>query len=254
MNILVVNDDGIQSPGIRALVKALSGAAEVYVSAPAEQQSGRSQAITLGKDNYIYIDEEEVEGARRALSVRGTPADCTKVGIQVFGEDGIWFDLVFSGINIGSNLGKDTLYSGTVGAAMEAALSGIRAAAVSVDSHEATHFGPACQLSLDLIPLMMKRLTPDTVVSLNVPDLPAEEIRGVKTAALGGRYYVDWFHEQKDGGYMLEGEPLKREDPDAPLDINALAAGYACITPLHFDYTEYRLLRELETWGMQIRK
>ena len=145
MNILVVNDDGINSRGLRELVETLTCKGDVYVAAPDGERSGFSRSITLGRK--IHVKPREYRGANGAYAVDGTPVDCAKVGIQFFGEAGIEFDIVYSGINLGSNLGRDTNYSGTVGAAIEAALSGIPAVALSVDSHNPEYYGAARRIA-----------------------------------------------------------------------------------------------------------
>ncbi|MGI6212354.1 MAG: 5'/3'-nucleotidase SurE [Anaerovoracaceae bacterium] len=252
MNILVVNDDGIRSRGLTELVRALSMVADVFVCAPETQQSGKSQAITIGLHNFIRIRETAVPFAVKSYMTDGTPADCTKVGLQFFREEGFPIDMVFSGINIGGNTGEDTLYSGTVGAAKEAAITGVRAVAVSVDNFRVRNFEPACRLAVRLIPYSMKHLTPDTILNLNVPDLPMEEIRGVRTTKLGGRFYLDQFNLKDDELYMLEGAPVDLDGVDRELDIAATADGYASITPIHVDNTQYELLEEVSSWDLTL--
>jgi 5'-nucleotidase len=248
MNVLVVNDDGIDSPGLTALVDALSERADVYVCAPDGQRSGASQSITLREN--VYAREAKLKNAVSAMCISGTPTDCTKMGLQFFGEEGAAMDMVFSGINLGGNLGHDTLYSGTVGAAMEAAVSKVRAAAVSVDSHKASHFDYACSLALDALDYSMENLTYDTVVNINVPDLPKDEIKGVKLTRLGQRFYRDSFHEQDDGGFRLSGKTGTLDDPEMLLDSTCVSAGYASVTPLTVDYTSFRMLEPFTGWDI----
>lgn len=251
MNILVVNDDGIRSPGLQYLVNALATRGDVYVTAPKHQRSGASQAISLTET--IYIVPMEIPNAQMAYEVDGTPADCTKVGLQFFEREGIQMDMVYSGINFGSNLGEDTLYSGTVGAATEGALSGIHSVAVSLDSHTPTHFDVACELAVDVMDFVLNETGTDTVININVPDLPREEVKGLRVTRLGGRYYADYFVPGEDGGYHMEGKP----DPvtDAPdLDVTALAEGYASISPIRVDHTHYAMVERLETAGLKLRE
>lgn len=250
MNILVVNDDGINAEGIFHLVQALSKVADVYVCAPDGQRSAKSQSITLG--DMISVEEVEFTGAKGAYMTSGTPADCTKIGLQLLEEKGIHVDLVYTGINMGSNLGKDTLYSGTIGAAMEAAIDGYKAVAVSVDDHEATHFDAACKLAVSVIPMVTEELTVDTVLNINVPNLPKEDIKGVKLTSLGNRYYDDKFHMREEGRYKLSGKPADFSNHSQDLDVAAVCAGYASITPLGFDYTDYQKLKEIRGWKLSI--
>lgn len=250
LNILVVNDDGIQSPGFRALVDALSESASVYVCAPDGQRSAKSHSITLGQS--VFVEETAYPGAVKAYKTSGTPADCTKIGLQFFAEQGIPIDMVYSGINLGSNLGSDTLYSGTVGAASEAALCGIHGVAVSVDSHEASHFEAAGRLASKSIELIYGRLDPSVVININVPDLPEEEIKGVRFAKLGGRYYIDKFVQAEDGGYVLRGGPGEFETLGEDFDLRCVCENYAVITPLQFDFTEHRVLEEIKGWKINL--
>ncbi|MGF6376004.1 5'-nucleotidase [Clostridiales Family XIII bacterium PM5-7] len=250
MNILVTNDDGIQSPGIKALVAALSKVADVYVCAPDGQRSAKSQSITLGE--MVNIQAVEFPFAKGAYQTSGTPADCTKIGLQFFAEKGVTMDMVYAGINMGSNLGKDTLYSGTVGAAMEAAVDGYHAVAVSVDSHEATYFDAACQLAVDVIDLIYGKLDKHTVININTPNLPKEEIKGVRYTTLGDRYYDDQFKRVEENQYMLTGEPGDFSCYPEHFDVCAAHYGYASITPLHFDYTDYSKLDTVKKWSLNL--
>lgn len=246
MNILVVNDDGIQSAGFRALVDALSEVASVYVCAPKTQQSAKSHSITLGK--AIDVREVEYPGAVKAYEVDGTPADCTKIGLQFMEEQGVNIHMVYSGINLGSNLGRDTLYSGTVGAASEAALGGVYGVAVSADSHSATHFGMAQKLAVEVIDKIYGKLDTSVVISINVPDLPEEEIKGVRFAPLGNRFYDDRFHKNEEGKYELSGQPSGLERHPGCCDVREVADNYAVITPLQFDFTCNTTMKEIKEW------
>lgn len=251
MNILVVNDDGIQSAGFAALVKGLSERADVYVCAPDGQRSAKSHSITLGQP--VVIEKIEYPGAKEAYITSGTPADCTKAGLQFFAEKGIDIDMVYSGINMGSNLGRDTLYSGTVGAAAEGALNGVHSVAVSVDDHEAVYFDTAVKLAVDAVDLVFGKLDKSVVVNINVPNLPAEEIKGIKYLPLAEkRYYDDKFHLVAENRYALSGQPSAAKLSDNENDMDAAEAGYAVITPLQFDFTDYEKIEMLKKWSLSI--
>ena len=155
--------------------------------------------------------------------------------------------MVFTGINMGCNLGSDTLYSGTVGAAAEASMSGYHAVAVSVNSREATHFDAACHYALELIDRIYGKLSTDTVINLNTPDAPLSEVKGIKTLALGGRYYEDRYYLQEDGTYELSGHPFDHGEREET-DMDALNDGYATITPLQFDFTDDSKMDILKGW------
>ncbi len=246
MNILVVNDDGIKAPGLKALVEALSKKGDVFVCAPDGQRSAKSHSITLG--DQVYVQPVSYPGAKEALQTSGTPADCTKIGLQFFEERGNAIDIVYSGMNMGSNLGWDTLYSGTVAAAVEAAMSGIHGVAVSVASHEATHFEMAGELAASVMDMALQGLDPSVVLNLNVPDLPKERIKGIKVLPLGGRYYEDKFRQDQSEGYSLSGQPADYSQSETEVDIMAVDEGYATITPLQFDLTDWKNLQKIKEW------
>lgn len=253
MNILVTNDDGIKAPGIIALVEALSKKAKIYVCAPDGQRSGNSQSITLNAN--VYVEEVEFPHAERAYQTSGTPADCAKIGLQFCEEAGVKIDMVYAGINMGSNLGKDTLYSGTLGAAKEAGVTGYQSVAVSVDSHEAEHFDYACQLAVEVMDFVYEKFPPSMIININVPNLPSEQIKGVKFTQLGDRYYDDKFRlcEGGDGrAYKLKGCPGDFKNHGEEFDVAAAHNDYASITPLHFDYTDYQHLKEIKKWNLKI--
>lgn len=253
LNIMVVNDDGITSRGLRELVDALSAYANIYVCAPDGQHSGASQSLTLTEPIRVY--DFDYPGAVSAYAVTGTPTDCTKVGLQFYKDRGIEMDMVYSGINIGSNFGKDTLYSGTIGAAMEAALSNVRAVAVSVDSHNATHFEVACEVAVSVIDKSMNELTPDTILNINAPDLPPEEVKGIRYTALGNRFYIDKFipvESENGDSYMLDGAPIDLNDIEEKYDVTATWDNYVSITPLQFDYTAHDMIGKVASWGLEL--
>lgn len=289
MNILVVNDDGINSRGLRELVETLTCKGDVYVAAPDGERSGFSRSITLGRK--IHVKPREYRGANGAYAVDGTPVDCAKVGIQFFGEAGIEFDIVYSGINLGSNLGRDTNYSGTVGAAIEAALSGIPAVALSVDSHNPEYYGAARRIASEILDstsgegggcisseMLGLTLSKDPghayggrYLNINVPHLPAEDIKGVRITTFGGRHYADSFREAEGndgresrvvlqkadtedvgtgwescrGPYLLDGETVVHDSEKETSDIVAVARGYISITPARYDETDYDLIRTI---------
>lgn len=249
MNILVVNDDGIQSPGLRALVEALSAKANVFVCAPDGQRSAKSHSITLGEN--VLIQPVLYPGAKDALQTSGTPADCTKIGLQFFEETGNPIDMVYSGMNLGSNLGWDTLYSGTVGAAAEAAMSGIHAVAVSVASHNASHFEAAGELAAAMIDHVYGKVDPRIVMNINVPDLPKEQIKGVRVVPLGQRYYDDKFHLVEDNAYTLSGNPADYSAA-GEVDVTAVHSDYATVTPLQFDFTDREYLELVKEWNLSL--
>ena len=250
MNILVANDDGIEARGIRELTKALSEKANVYVCAPDTQRSASGHGITVSKP--IEAEEVPFANAQLAFKLSGTPADCIKLGMKLLQQRNIKIDMVFSGINHGGNLGTDTLYSGTVSAAIEGTICGVPSAAVSVDSHEAEHFEYACHLAQEVIAKAKDKMSPDTVLNINVPNIPTEKIKGLKYTRLGRREYKEFFEPLDDGSgkvkYRYSGDPVFYEGLPDTIDVIAMQEGYATITPLQRDLTDYKLIKEVETW------
>ncbi|MCB6993344.1 5'/3'-nucleotidase SurE [bacterium 210820-DFI.6.37] len=253
MNILVTNDDGINAAGIRSLVTALSSEGDIYVCAPHTQRSAAGHGITVGKP--IEVEEVEYDRAAKAYSITGTPADCVKIGTKILLDQNIKIDMVFSGINLGGNLGTDTLYSGTVSAAIEGSLCGIPSVAVSVNSHHATHFELACELALGVCRNGFEKMDARTVLNINTPDLPKEEIKGVKYTRLGAREYKEWFRpnigENGKTQYWYEGNPVVYEGLPDDIDVISMQDGYASITPLQYDMTNYDLIDEIQKWRLE---
>lgn len=270
---LVVNDDGIESEGLRVLVRTLSPRGEVYVCAPDGERSATAQSVTLFGD--ITAREISFKNAEKAWAVSGTPADCAKFGIQMLEDAGKRPDILFAGINKGSNAGTDIHYSGTVGAAVEGGMSGIRSIALSVDSWDPTDFQYIC----DMIPELMEissELGSGTVLNVNAPDLPIWKVKGTKILPMGPRTFDDRLeeklrdpqeeiHEEKapDGAESSAGGRLTGGLPGTPgtgekkgtvyrykgihqdhsgsgqnNDLAALQDGYAVITPMSVDLTD----------------
>ena len=277
MNILVVNDDGIDAIGLRKLTEALSDVGTIYVCAPHRQRSATGHGITIGR--VVCIDNYPFEGVEQAVSMEGTPADCVKIGIEVYRDRGIEIDMVFSGFNHGMNLGTDTLYSGTVSAALEGALCGLPSAAVSISSNESYHRTPvnfdyAMRLANTIakspafssgeckntgVPELNFIRDKHTILNVNIPDRPESEILGVKVCPLSYRAYDEWFKATSDAdgrtGYHYSGAPLIiGEATPEESDIIANGLGYATITPLKFDLTDHELFSLVRSeWdGIQI--
>lgn len=253
MNILVANDDGIQAEGILQLVKTLSELADVYVCAPHTQRSATGHGITVGKP--IEAEEVDFPHAKMAFSITGTPADCVKIGSKILEQKGIKPDMVFSGINHGGNLGTDTLYSGTVSAAIEGSLCGIPSVAVSVNSHHPEHFELACRLAKKACEKGFGRLDAGTVLNINTPNRPAAEIKGVKFTRLGAREYEEFFRprvgENGKVQYWYEGKPVVYRGLPDDIDVISMQNGYASITPLQYNLTHYDKIEEIKTWGIE---
>jgi len=230
IKVLVTNDDGIDARGLNVLVEALAEMADVYVVAPKDQQSGKSQSITFRRE--LKADERELKGAVSAWALDGTPADCVMWGIGILAEEGIRPDFIFSGINMGYNNGLAAYYSGTVAGAREGAINGIRSIALSVGSHEAGFF----DYVLGLLPQLMEmslRISPKTVLNVNAPDIPSWDIKGVRVAEAAPRGYGVrfFFGEAEDGTYMMQSGPDHTDDR-MRYDFDWNEAGYVSVSPL----------------------
>lgn len=240
--VLVTNDDGIESIGLTKLVKELSKLAIVYVVAPNGQQSAKSMSLTT--NSTITADEIDMEGAEVAYSLDGTPADCVKWGLGRF-QGLVGFDYVVSGINRGYNLGSATLYSGTVGAAREGALSGLKSIALSVEHHDTVEFDYICSI-LDELFEMSDRLGEGSLLNVNAPDIPSWKVKGLKIVEAAQHSYGDCYEFVSEGdGFKLE--PYYSEnDPKLENDYNLLTAGYVTATPLSVQLTDTSALRKLQ--------
>jgi len=233
--ILVTNDDGVFSEGIKLLRDSLGELADVTVVAPDREQSASGHSLTLDRPLRMQMLEEKV------YSVDGTPTDCVNLARQWLMKDDPP-DLIVSGINFGFNLGDDVTYSGTVSATFEGSLMGIPSVAFSQEVGENFSFVPAAAFARQLLELLItKKLPPDLLLNVNVP---AGEIKGVRLTRLGRRVYeqsvVERFDPRGRRYFWIAGKPVWHEDSGT--DHEAIKSGYISITPLHLDLTDYRSL------------
>jgi len=244
MKILVSNDDGVTAPGIRALSEALSAVAEVLTVAPDRNCSGASNSLTL--TNPLRINKLD----NGYVSVNGTPTDCVHLAIRELYEGEP--DMVVSGINAGANMGDDTLYSGTVAAAMEGRFLGLPAVAVSLVGREFTHYDTAAAYAVKIIMGLKKHpIASDQILNINVPDLPLDEIKGIRVTRLGARHKAEGMVRARDPHgreVFWLGPPGIELDVGEDTDFYAVSQGYVSITPLTVDLTAYRQLSQLQHW------
>ncbi|MDO9405997.1 MAG: 5'/3'-nucleotidase SurE [Polaromonas sp.] len=247
MKILICNDDGYQASGIVALYEALKDIADVEVVAPEQNNSAKSNALTLHSPMYVQT------AANGFRYVNGTPADC--VHIALTGLLGYRPDLVVSGINNGANMGDDTIYSGTVGAAMEGYLFGIPAIAFSQTEKGWAYIDVAARRARELVELMIPSLEhvaegaqpvqPAWLLNVNIPNLPDEEILGAKVARLGRRHAAERVIMQTsprgETMYWIGGAGPAKEDGEGT-DFHATRERYVSITPLQVDLTDHERL------------
>ena len=242
--ILVSNDDGIHSEGIKTLAKALKRVGEVFIVAPDRERSAASHSLTLHKPLRV----EKI--GPNAYAINGTPTDC--INLAVNGILKKRPDLVVSGINKGGNLGDDVTYSGTVSAAMEGTLLGIPSFAISLVSisRENFDFKNAARFAARLARFILKnRLPKDTLLNINVPDV--DEIKGYRITKQGKRLYGDAIVEKVDPRgkkyYWIGGDILKWEGGE-DTDFKAITSNFISITPVHLDMTNYASFKELHKW------
>ena len=244
-NILVCNDDGVSSEGIVVLAEALRELGTVYVVAPDRERSAASHALTLSHPLRI----EKI--GSRVYAVDGTPTDCVNLAVNgILRKKKI--ALVASGINKGANLGDDITYSGTVSAAMEGTILGIPSIAVSLASRNHFRFDAAADFALRTARKVLRHGLPkDTLLNINLPNLPAEEIRGVRITRQGKRIYGDSIIEKRDPRgrkyYWIGGDSLRSEELPGS-DLEAVEQNRISVTPVHLDFTNYSSMRILRRW------
>ncbi|MBU1361045.1 MAG: 5'/3'-nucleotidase SurE [Gammaproteobacteria bacterium] len=242
MKILISNDDGFQAPGIVALHAALKEVADVEVVAPEHNNSAKSNALTLSAPLYVQLAHN---GFRY---VTGTPADCVHIALK--GLLDYRPDLVVSGINNGANMGDDTIYSGTVGAAMEAYLFGIPAIAVSQTEKGWAHVDAAAKVAQRLVQQIEREKMLDGeafLLNVNVPNLPLEQLKPVKVCRLGRRHAAEKVITQDsprgETMYWIAGAGGAKDSGEGT-DFHATAAGHIALTPLQIDLTDHAHLRQ----------
>ena len=254
MHILVTNDDGVAEPGLLALAKAMRQFGKVTILGPDRNWSGGGHVKTLHRP--LRVREVKLEDGTTAYASDGAPSDCVALALLGFFEEPI--HLVVSGINPYANLGHDVTYSGTVTAAMEAVIFGVPGIAFSLagsDDHQHFHFETAATAAASAVKTVLSHgLLPDLLLNVNVPNLPADELRGYRVTRQGMRVYwaeLDKRLDPRDRPYYWIGGPMPEGIPDEGTDIGAIAEGYVSITPLHLDLTEYRRAEQLKQWHWQ---
>jgi 5'-nucleotidase len=253
MHILVTNDDGINHPGLLALAQALRPLGQVSVLAPERNWSASGHVKTL--DYPLRVKETTLADDTPALTTDGAPSDCVALALLGLLPP---VDLVVSGINPNANLGHDVTYSGTVTAAMEAAIGGVPGIAVSLSSPEndlRPVFLTAANIARRIAAQVIARgLPPATLLNVNVPFLPEDQIRGILVTRQGLRVYRDKLEPRRDPRgrpyYWIGGEAPTGVLEDGT-DIGGLAQGYVTVTPLQLDLTAYPLLETLKDWHFE---
>jgi 5'-nucleotidase len=244
MNILISNDDGYQSRGIQVLAGALAALGPIHVVAPERDRSGASNSLTLdtpirartGTNGYTFVD--------------GTPTDCVHLAITGLLEQEP--DMVVAGINAGANLGDDVLYSGTVAAAMEGRFLGFPAIAISLCGDNPEHYDTAARVAVELVQRVQSgNLPADTILNVNVPNLPWEQLQGMQATRLGHRHKsepVIRMQDPRGRTIYWVGPPGTEQDSGPGTDFHAVRAGYVSITPLDVDLTRYEAIERVASW------
>lgn len=249
MHILLSNDDGYEAPGIVCLAQTLESIARLTVVAPDRNRSGASNSLTL---------EHPIRAHRMSngvIRVDGTPTDCVHLAITgLLTEEP---DMVVSGINAGSNLGDDVIYSGTVAAAMEGRFLGLPAIAVSLVGQTPRYYETAAKVVLRLVEQLHRSPLPvDTILNVNVPDRPYEQLAGMQTTRLGHRHKAEPVVKAKDprGRDIYWVGPAGEEADAGPgTDFHAIRQGFVSVTPLHVDLTRYAAMADLQTWLAEVK-
>jgi len=263
--ILISNDDGILALGVRTLANTLAAAGHaVTVVCPDRERSATGHGLTIHQPIRAERVAAIFDPGVTAWSCSGTPSDCVKFALSVLYNTPP--DFVFSGINHGSNLGTDILYSGTVSAAMEGTIEGIASVAFSLASFSHADFSVAANFAVQLVEhLTAVPLPLATLLNVNVPPLPAERIAGAAIARQGLRRYREQFEKRLDprgkSYYWLAGEAIEDIDqpdhvhlpPEMPTDVQAIRAGYISVTPLQYNLTDAPVAAALwespQPWG-----
>lgn len=244
MRILLSNDDGYFAPGLAALAEALQQVAHIDVVAPERDRSGASNSLTLTRPLRMH------RAANGFYFVDGTPTDC--VHLAITGLLAHEPDIVIAGINHGGNLGDDVIYSGTVAAAMEGRFLGLPAIAVSLVGNEGKHFATAAQVVLDVLERLKSHPLPtDTILNVNVPDIPYDELQGIEATRLGNRHKAEPVIKSADP----HGRPIYwvgraglEADAGPGTDFYTIRQQRVSVTPLHVDLTRHATLAPLAAW------
>lgn len=244
MKILLSNDDGVGAPGLACLAKTLGTIADITVVAPDRNRSGASNSLTLDNPLRMYT------ATNGFIGVNGTPTDCVHLAVTGLLQE--MPDMVVSGINEGSNLSDDVLYSGTVAAATEGRFLGLPSIAVSLAGSRCQYYQTAADVAKRLVERLNRDPLPkNTILNVNVPDLPEAELRGIQVTRLGTRHIAEPTVKTLDPRgrkIFWVGQPGPEEDAGPGTDFYAVNMGFVSVTPLHLDLTNYKVFDQLSGW------
>jgi len=257
IQILTTNDDGIRAPGLAVLVRAMERVGRVFVVAPEHERSAVGHAITMTDPLRVWREDiPELDGVD-AYAVDGTPADTVKVAVKAFDE--CRPDVIVSGINLGGNYGTNVIYSGTVSAATEGTILGIPSIAVSLDTFSDPVWDAAADFAEVLVRQVLNEgLPPGVSLNVNVPNLPADKIKGVRVARQSRAVLDDYYEERTDprgNRYLWLGiEQMLNLDERPDDDLKLIKDGYVTITPIHYDLTYEPFMSTAAAWGEELEK
>ncbi|MFQ5746454.1 MAG: 5'/3'-nucleotidase SurE [Gemmatimonadota bacterium] len=249
LRFLCTNDDGIHAAGLALLSEVAAGFGDVQIVAPDRQQSASSHSLTL------HRPLRATRAGKGRTVIDGTPTDCVLIALNQLLPDPP--DFVLSGVNHGPNMGEDVLYSGTVAAAMEGTILGIPSIAFSFAGKPAGGLGEYAPVLANLLGALTGRddFPAQTFFNVNIPGLPAGDLRGIRITTLGRRVYADSLTRREDPAgreYFWIGGGVSRWSGREDSDFRAVEAGYVSITPMHLDLTNYRLVSEVGAWGLDL--
>lgn len=249
--ILISNDDGIESEGIRALWREIRKFAEVIVAAPHTQQSAVGHSITVA--NPIRVRKNLIDKNFYGYAVEGSPADSVKLAVRNLLK-GKKIDLLLSGINHGANTAINIIYSGTVSAATEGTILGIPSIAVSLASYTYNDFSAAAEFAAKISKMVLKKGLPEgTLLNVNVPAVKKTKIKGVLVTRQGKSLWDDYYDSRLDPNrkeyFWLTGK-MKILDDNNGFDQVAINENYISVTPVHYDLTDYAMLDKLKKWQL----
>lgn len=248
--ILVTNDDGINAPGIEALYKSMLEIGDVAVVAPDSEKSAAGHAITLS--DPLRVMEVPLEENLVGYAVNGTPADCVKIGVKAILDKKP--DVIVSGINLGSNTGINVIYSGTVSAATEGTILGVPSIAISLATYHDPDFRAAGKAATLLTREVLEHGLPDnTILNVNVPNLPPDKIQGMRVTKQGKAFYDEKFDRRIDPRnrtyYWMSGERMTVNEEEGSDEL-LVQQGYISVTPAQYDLTHYQFLDSLRSWSV----
>lgn len=250
--VLISNDDGIESDGIKTLAREIRKFAETVVIAPATQQSAVGHSITIA--NPIRARKNLIDKNFYGFAVEGTPADSVKLAVRNLLK-GRKIDLLISGINHGSNTAINIIYSGTVSAATEGTILGIPSIAISLASFTYNDYSTSAKFAAKLAKIVLKKSLPKgTLLNVNVPALPEKKIKGVLITKQGKSFWDDRYESRLDPNkreyFWLTGR-MASLDKNIEFDQKAIEEGYISVTPVHYDLTNYEMLESLKGWNIK---